>query len=595
MTPYCLFIKDDQSSKPRWRCVRCGFVTHKGFNKEPRRVCSGPLDKTTHHYLTCPNRGHILATINARSAGCGCSSTTVDVYQCRRFNEPVLKQAAERCREDIAAKVPGYTGRTCRECNIPCKPETLPDIPPAQQTIAIIVTCHNYGRFLRQCLDSILAQTVQPSTIILVDDASSDDTPAIASEYAQRGVRYERVEYRNASKGRNHGMTVAGKPQFFLFVDADNWLPPNYLAELLRHAADPSIGVVYCRLWYVNEQGEGLRWSPDVRPFSLASLRKQNLVDTCSLVRRQALEQVNGWSPLHSVLQDYDLWLRIAEAGWRFHYTESTALNYRLHPARMSEHLRGTWSQHVDIMRQSQLTGMVTLFSGRRWSLGRWFHDLRALWWNKRNLHLVAVDNSRDVEFTRELKDQLENCGVTYTYLRDDSRIIEDVAADRFTDSAQQRTQNVIAMNVHLARLYSLATRYLPTSAANVWSVEDDVGFPPDTLEVLATELYRLRAVAVSGCLRNRFTDHKLLAWTGPSQWVTKIPVQSIKVTGTGFYCLLARRDSWDRIAWRAGTTGDRHPYYDWAACRDLQQDGPIYLAPMRCRHWQADGTVLDV
>jgi len=64
-----------------------------------------------------------LATVNGNIAGYGCSSSEVKVYQCRRFNnEPVLKQAASRCLDKIKAKVPGYTGRTCRECEVPREP-----------------------------------------------------------------------------------------------------------------------------------------------------------------------------------------------------------------------------------------------------------------------------------------------------------------------------------------------------------------------------------------------------------------------------------------------------------------------------------------
>lgn len=55
-------------------------------------------------------------------SGCGCSSTVVQLYHCDRFNEPALKRAAVRCLDKIKAKVPGYTGRTCRECAVPREP-----------------------------------------------------------------------------------------------------------------------------------------------------------------------------------------------------------------------------------------------------------------------------------------------------------------------------------------------------------------------------------------------------------------------------------------------------------------------------------------
>jgi glycosyltransferase involved in cell wall biosynthesis len=120
----------------------------------------------------------------------------------------------------------------------------------------VVVTCHNYGRYLRECLDSILAQTVRPETIVLVDDASEDDTPAIASEYTQRGVRYERVEYRDVARGRNHGAALCGKPGYLCFVDADDVLPPNYLETLRAGMTDPRIGVTYphCDLFDGNKE-----------------------------------------------------------------------------------------------------------------------------------------------------------------------------------------------------------------------------------------------------------------------------------------------------------------------------------------------------
>lgn len=156
---FCEFKKMDSSQAASlWRCDRCAYVTTKPFEKQPKRTC--PLAKyqeektkgdsskrvSDHReispelaYLRCPHRRQVIATIDARTAGCGCSSTPVEVYQCRHFNEPVLKAAADRCRDKIAANVKGYTGRTCRECDVPMgkpklkkpngKPRTLPYSP----------------------------------------------------------------------------------------------------------------------------------------------------------------------------------------------------------------------------------------------------------------------------------------------------------------------------------------------------------------------------------------------------------------------------------------------------------------------------------
>src|SRR5262245_56995193 len=54
--------------------------------------------------------------------------------------------------------------------------------------ISVVVTCHNYGRYLRECLESLLAQERPADEIVVVDDASTDDTPEVAAFYANQGV-----------------------------------------------------------------------------------------------------------------------------------------------------------------------------------------------------------------------------------------------------------------------------------------------------------------------------------------------------------------------------------------------------------------------
>ena len=549
-------------------------------------------------YLQCIQRGPVVTTIAARVAGCGCSRTTpINVYECKTFCEPVLLRGAPPCMDTMREKAPGYTGRTCRECEVPrlvVKAETLPRMPPPPETIAVVVTCHNYGRYLRQCLDSILTQTERPAAIVLVDDSSSDDTPAIAAEYA-RGVRYLRGEWRDVALARNAGAALCGEPAYYSFIDADDYLAPTYLSELHAAMTDPRIGVTYPQCDRFTEE-KRLGPSPWITAFDPIKFQRRNCACCSSLVRRQACDQVGGWRSYRYGLHDWDLWLRIIRAGWTMRYAERAILHYRIHPGSMSDDRHGNYECGAEVMSRSQLTAVVTLFSGRDWMLDRWFAQLSKVEWTRENLHLVAVDNSRSPAFAAALRQKLDSCGLQYTYVRDDRRITESASAADVGASAPLRTANTYAMGVHLARLYSLATQYLPAAAANVWSVEDDVGIQPNFLQLLATELFRREAAAVSGCLRSRF-GNRTIAWAGGKS-VAVPPGEPIKVDATGFFCLLARRDAWDAIAWRPGNTGThQYPYYDWAACADITRAcGPIYLlGSVRCRHWQADGTCLEV
>lgn len=106
-----------------WTCPKCGFTLPMRAEEFPVHcVCGyvGQAEEMTDgpHWINCPHRSPPTATINARTAGCGCSSSTAEVYQCDRFSEPVLKKSPPRCAEAVAAIVPGYTGRTCLGCSI---------------------------------------------------------------------------------------------------------------------------------------------------------------------------------------------------------------------------------------------------------------------------------------------------------------------------------------------------------------------------------------------------------------------------------------------------------------------------------------------
>jgi len=70
----------------------------------------------------CKWRGPVLATITGRVAGCGCSGSTVEVYRCEHFHEPVIKQGRPPCLDSLREQVPGATGLTCQTCKVPKQP-----------------------------------------------------------------------------------------------------------------------------------------------------------------------------------------------------------------------------------------------------------------------------------------------------------------------------------------------------------------------------------------------------------------------------------------------------------------------------------------
>jgi GT2 family glycosyltransferase len=208
--------------------------------------------------------------------------------------------------------------------------------------ISVVVTCHNYGRYLRECLESLLAQERPADEIVVVDDASTDDTPEVAAFYADRGVRYERVEYRDATKSYNHGI-ASTSGELIAFADADNAATPRWLARLAAPLeAEPGFGFAYSDRYWAGE-GKMDDWAflgatPGglfrSQPPDLAMLVHENFIDTMSMVRREAVEAV-GWFPQLPILWDYRLWIKILEQGWRACYVPEALYHYRVHPGNM--------------------------------------------------------------------------------------------------------------------------------------------------------------------------------------------------------------------------------------------------------------------
>lgn len=104
--------------------------------------------------------------------------------------------------------------------------------------VSVIIPVYNAARYLPQCLDSLLAQTLKEIEIILIDDCSDDDSGTICKQYARRDSRFRVIHNsRNMRQGpsRNTGIEMA-RGEYIGFVDADDWIDPDYYEKLYSAA-----------------------------------------------------------------------------------------------------------------------------------------------------------------------------------------------------------------------------------------------------------------------------------------------------------------------------------------------------------------------
>lgn len=126
--------------------------------------------------------------------------------------------------------------------------------------ISVIVPVYNVEPYLHRCVDSILAQTFTDFDLILVDDGSPDNCPAICDEYAERDSRVHVIHQENGglSAARNAGIDWAfanSDSQWLTFVDSDDWIHPEMLKSLYHAAQDLHVPVSVCGYAETSDDG----------------------------------------------------------------------------------------------------------------------------------------------------------------------------------------------------------------------------------------------------------------------------------------------------------------------------------------------------
>ena len=113
--------------------------------------------------------------------------------------------------------------------------------------ISVIIPVYNAEKYLRRCIDSVLAQTVQDFELILVNDGSTDKSELICNFYAKENQKIRVIfqENKGPSAARNTGIRNA-RGKYLVFVDADDWVENNYLEVLLEYMTEG--GVSACRI-----------------------------------------------------------------------------------------------------------------------------------------------------------------------------------------------------------------------------------------------------------------------------------------------------------------------------------------------------------
>ena len=201
------------------------------------------------------------------------------------------------------------------------------------------MNCRNSAEFLRPALDSVYAQTYKNWEIIFWDNCSSDQSPNIAQDYAQRSdghLRYFRAEAPTLlGEARNLAIAKSNAP-YIAFLDCDDlWLPEKLEKQVALFENNPKVGLV-CTNTACFSGGKTLShmfdFAPPKRGNAFAELMIAGWISMSSaMLRRAALNSLTEWfDPAFNVAEEADLFYRIAH-DWELEYVDAPLTLWRVH------------------------------------------------------------------------------------------------------------------------------------------------------------------------------------------------------------------------------------------------------------------------
>ncbi|MBF9140135.1 glycosyltransferase [Hymenobacter properus] len=216
--------------------------------------------------------------------------------------------------------------------------------------VTIVALCHNHAPFLREALDSILAQTYPHLEVWLVDDASTDGSPAILQEYAAQNPAWHLLLLpENVGNCRAFNQAFRqSRGEFVIDFATDDVLLPARVAQQVQafQSAPTEVGMVYSDAELITEDGKLIGYhhqqldATNRRPTPASGwvfaevLRRYFISTPTMMMRRACLEALGGYDETLTY-EDFDFWVR-ASRDWQFLYLDAVTTRKRKHPRSMS-------------------------------------------------------------------------------------------------------------------------------------------------------------------------------------------------------------------------------------------------------------------
>lgn len=197
--------------------------------------------------------------------------------------------------------------------------------------VSVIIPCYNQGQYVKEAIESALVQTYKNLEIIVVDDASSDNSRELIENYTNQNENIKFIK-NSKNQGASYSRNIAIENacgEYILPLDADDKIHPSYVEKAVKILEENhKIGIVYCDAELFGAQ-EG-KWM--LQEYNKDSFIFANCIFCSALFRKEVWEKAGKYNEnMKSGYEDWDFWLSIVELGYEVYKIPEILFYYRKH------------------------------------------------------------------------------------------------------------------------------------------------------------------------------------------------------------------------------------------------------------------------
>jgi glycosyltransferase involved in cell wall biosynthesis len=223
--------------------------------------------------------------------------------------------------------------------------------------ISIIIPAYNSSLFLKRTVESVLAQTFTDWELLIIDDCSTDNTRELAAEFTKQDARIKLYQTLRNSGGpaapKNLGFKMS-QGELIAYLDHDDeWLPAKLTTQIDLFANSPkkNLGLVSCGVDLIDDSGKCFGVFIPLKkenPFPEILLRNPIHSNSSVLLKREVIEAVGGRDEAMKYSEDWDMWIRVAKAGYVIDHIYKPLVRYHFHKENATKTL-GYLSKIADV------------------------------------------------------------------------------------------------------------------------------------------------------------------------------------------------------------------------------------------------------